>query len=222
MADSPPTKPVSSQVVPYRKPAPPDDDVSFALSIVGPASSETAKFLQDLAFTVRYQDFPDLKVQEFLKLRALACSDEFESVPDDVRQQAIRTARPLYEWRAYPEYAVMKQRLREAFLSADEPEESPQAWVKRMEAANRRNIERALRSGINDNNREAAKLAAEAWDRVHPKASRNQTDIPVVHASDELQQMLGAALAAYEKARSLPGNTEEKTDGEQSGPEDPV
>lgn len=173
-----------------------DQDVkSWLPSVMKSSTEETGRFLSDLCHTVEYSDYPTLKVQDFIKLRALAMSDEFENISDDARRALLKTSQKLEVFRSYPEYTRMRQNLREALLAANESAEvDPRVWLEKFARKSaRRQILRLIAAG--PENRESTKLLAEILDRELPKMSRNAGEVKPMVFTPEAAKLLEEALA---------------------------
>lgn len=163
---------------------------SVVAFLIGPASKETRRFLQDICFSVSYKDYcTRLKYQVFERCRGLAFSDEFEDVTDEARQMALDTYRTLTEFRDLPEYAEMRETLRKA-AEAYSYEGEGRDWVDKHMPIARRELIRALRDGTTD----SQKLMVEMLERDVPKVSRNNDKLKTFHMTEEQAELMVKAI----------------------------
>lgn len=180
----------------YKEPEnPPDSTKPWTFAIIGPGARETLKYLQDLSYKIKYKDYLTLKAQEFERCRLLAVSDEFEDVSDELREEMLRTHRGLQWYRDRPEYARMRDTLRDLAPNLYEDHgKDGKDWLEENKDMAFRELIRSIRDGA-DSSPGAAKLMQEIMERVLPaKASRTMAEGAVIRPTPEFEELLRNAL----------------------------
>lgn len=188
-------EPSKSLAVQFR--AKPDPDLqSHAAKLVEEAAKEDYEFIAEVAMEVPFSAFLDrMTVQNFNRVRALAVSDLFEDVVEEVRAKLVPSM-TLQDARSLPEYREICEMLRAA-AKRIATEGGAKAWLERAAPRARRAMSRVFRAG--NDPREAARAAAEVLDREIPKASRTQDDTRLVRFDEESARLMNETLEIHRK-----------------------
>lgn len=150
--------------------------------------------LTDVACRVRYLDYMQVLTRtQYENTLAVCLSDLFEQFEDETVQKFVKGER-VEAVRARPEYASMREEMRQASLAIQSLDggETSAEWVRRRARDARNAIERTmLRSKAP---KEVLAAAAEILERDMPKASRLQSGPGVILFRDQDAELVERAM----------------------------